>query len=1019
MLVRLTLCLLFPAVALAAPKTFPQKVRQPQYPLKDARCIRTDAELAQARQNIAAYPAAKRVADTIVAAADSWLAWDDTELRGLIATADVPRAFNVGTNGCPTCGKAIYEKGGTYPWLLDLKNPFKVTCPVCNGVFPGNDYASYYRGGFQDEQFMRGEYADDGWGWVGPDGHRYWFVAYANHWTMHDHVIPAIGVLAQAYQITGDARYAHKTALLLDRVAEVYPAMDYHNQSRYGQLQAANGGHYGGKIVNLIWATGNLTTMATAYDAVWETIDANAALQSLTGKSGEQIRANIEANLLEEGIDAIFAEEIRGNFGMHQRALVAATLARQHGKTDEWLDGLLNRTGCSSLYTGLNYALYNLVYRDGVPYETAPGYNSIWVNAIASIAESMKKTGRDLYALPKTRRLFDGVMDVICAGAFTPSVGDSGGVDGGRVFPAGTFQDAWRAYQDPRWLAFLKQEGATGEGVFGGFDSLFHAPIEAGGAEVQPAESRLLDGYGMGILNNAADSIALALYYGYRGGHGHFDRLNFEMFAHGVPIMPDLGYPDFMNGYVPGIYTWSKATVSHNTVVVDASRQAENQAGTVRLFADSPFARVVDVDAPETYPQCSEYRRHIVMIDAGPEASYFVDFFTVRGGSRHDYSLHSAPGVWEVTGGEWTPQEKGTYAGEEVEIGALYDDPVRSEPGYAGTYYDYRGSGFQHLSGVQRHNGGDWLLDCAHARKPDARLRMRLLPEPGMNVTLAEAQVSPVKQKQHVKFVLATHAGENVSSRFVSVLEPYSGEPTIAGVRRIDLDSGATAVVAARANGGTDIVLFNPTGAEAQLAEQGVRTDALSAVVSIDANGAVTRVFFAGGETLAVKDREYRAKPLTGRVIALAPERRELRVRLDVAPGGLDPTTLAGRVVHFGNGLRRTSHPVEEASFDGEELVLRTRDELLIGRANVTGIEPDALVTNTAFLFAPVYRGTYVSDAGFAGSYPLNGVDDRAGKLALAGPLPEGHGFAAGQDAWIVNVGPGDRFEAPAVYCGE
>src|SRR5439155_18067715 len=106
--------------------------------------------------------------------------------------------------------------------------------------------------------------------------------------------------------------------------------------------------------------------------------------------------------------------------------------------------------------------------------------------------------------------------------------------------------------------------------------------------------SRLLDGYGQAILNNPNDTVACSVYYGLKHGHGHFDRLNFELFANGKPMMPDLGYPDAMNEFVPGIYTWSKNTISHNTVVIDEQRQPQNAHGTVRLFADSPAVRVID-----------------------------------------------------------------------------------------------------------------------------------------------------------------------------------------------------------------------------------------------------------------------------------------------------------------------------------------------------------------------------------------------------------------------------------------
>ena len=996
--------------------------REPQFPLKTDRVIFTDEAVQQARDNVAKYPSAKKLADGVVAAAEAWLEWSDAELRDLIPTADVPRAFNVGTAGCPKCGKAIYERGGTYPWILDLKQPFKVKCPVCGGVFPDNDFKAYYDSGFKDKQYLEGEYPDDGWGWVGPDGHRYWLVGYANHWTLHSHIVPAVGNLGMAYVLTGEKRYAHKAAVMLDRIAEVYPAMDYHNQSRYGQLVAQGGGRYPGKLVNLIWATGNLTNMARCYDAVWETIDADSELQALTGKSGEEIRANIEANLLEEGIDGIFAGEVRGNFGMHQRALVYAALARQHGKTDEWLDRIFSLTGCSSLQTGLNYALYDLVYRDGLPYETSPGYNSGWVESITQVAETLKDTSRDVYALPKTKRLYDAMLDLINVGKFTPALGDSGSVYGGLIFKPGLFQCAYRAYGDPRYLAHLVRQGMVGDNAFKTFDSLFSPPIEGVDATptLAPERSRLLDGYGMGILNNAADTVSVAMYYGFKGGHGHFDRLNFDVLANGHPMLPDTGYPDFMNGYVPGIYTWSKNTIAHNTVTVDAQRQLGNQAGTVQLFAGCGLARVLDVDAPETYPQCRTYRRHLVMVDVDAERSYFVDFFTVEGGKQHDYSLHGPPGTCEVVGGAWTTQEKGTLAGEDVEVSELYDDPVRGVKGYDGTYYGYVGSGFQHLFNVQRLTEGEWLVAYAHKKDADAQLRLRTLPPPDTEIILADAQVSPVKHKQLLKYIIARRQGEELESLFASVIEPFRGEPFIEEARRIELDGGAVAAVVRREGDQTDVIVYNPAGAEAVLADFELTTDAMTAVVTVDAQGEPVRVFFAKGSELSVKGHTFDAPVVPiGKVASVKPEALEVRILLEGSAGGLDAESLIGRVAHFENDMRRTAHPIAAASLEGTELVLTTRDVLLVGRANITAIEADALRTNTAFMFAPVYRGTYVADADFRAVLPITGVESPEGEetaIRLVAALPENHAFTTESDAWIVNVGPGDRLDIPAVF---
>ena len=990
-----------------------------KYPLKSARTIFTDADIRQARENMEAYPAAVALAEKLIGRAGKWLEWTDEDLRALIPDATVPRAFNVGTEGCPKCGKAIYEKGGTYPWIIDPAVPFKVRCPICDGLFPDNDFGAYYASGYEDKAFLEGDYADDGWGWVGPNGQRYWLVAYANHWTLHNHVFPAMLYLGWAYVLTEDPAFAHKAAVLLDRVAEVYPDLDYHNQSRYGALTELQGGHYCGKFLNHIWATGNLTTFAKTYDAVWDTIDGDTELQALTERSGLEIREHFEANVLEGGIQAVFDGEIAGNFGMHQRALVYATLSRQHGPTEEWLDSIFSKTNCKPLEQGVDYALYNLVYRDGVPFETSPGYNASWVSNLTTIADALKKTDRDLYRLPKIKRMHDATLEVVNAGRFTPSLGDSGDVYGGLVIVRPALQSAYRAYGDPRYLAHLIDLGVTGDASFQDTDALFVPPIEGEAPPLPTPRSRLLDGYGMAILNNPDDSVSLSLYYGFKGGHGHYDRLHFDLFANGQAMMPDLGYPDFMNAYVSGIYTWSKNTICHNTVTVDASKQPENLPGTVHLFADGPFARVLSVDGAGTYPQCSDYSRQLFMVDAGPGQSYVVDVFAVEGGHQHDFSLHGPPGSVSLLEGTWEAQEGGTMAGPDVPVGEIYDDPVLGAPDYDGVYWGYQGSGFQHLFNVQRLAEGLCLTEYTHERENAAKLRIRQLTSPNMEVFTSDAQVSPVKHKQLVKYVIARHTGEKegLRSTFASVLEPFSGEPIIADARREDFPWG-TCVAVERAGGGTDVIIANEPGAEASVERWSITTDASAAVVAVDADGTVERVFFAGGTYLTAGDQRFAAAPVAGRIIAVEPETQTIRVRLDGQPERFRAEDLVERVAHFQGALRKTSHPIQAAALDGKDLVLATGDDLFIGRVHVTDVEANALRTDTPMMFAPIYRGAWLADAACKAFFPIQEAaapGDEPGSVTLTFPLPEDQPFRAGQNAWIVNVGPGDRLVVPGV----
>ncbi|HEX8521549.1 MAG TPA: heparinase II/III family protein [Tepidisphaeraceae bacterium] len=971
--------------------------RELKYPVKTKRTLWSAEEIATARENVKKYPAAKKIADDVVKAADYWVDWSDEELVGLVTDSRVPRAFETGTGGCPKCGHKLYEKYTQYGWTIDPKLPFKVKCPIDGSVYPSNDYGNFYKSNFKEKKGWETEFVDDGWGWKNPkDGEKYWFVAYWNHWMWHKHLTPGVRTLGRAYLLTGDQKYAHKAIVLLHRIAEVYPAMDHENQSRYGEMMKARGAHYPGKVVNAIWETGLAENVTEAYDDVWDAIDSDESAQKLFKKSGEEIRKFIEANFLEDAIEAVFSAKIRGNFGMHQNTLVYLGIVRQFGETDKWFNELLNRSTDNRGVLGLNYALYNLISRDGFPDENAPGYNIIWVSKIAEYGELLSRMGRDVFAYPKTKRLFDAPIDQVVMGLKTPTIGDTGNVYGGLTGQnAEVYQTGYRHYRDERYVRWLGQMGAVGEKGFKSFESLIHPAIEAakgggeraltlpspgvpgegrsGGNTVAPQKSRLMDGYGQAILNNAKDSVALSMFYGLHFGHGHFDRMNIEVFGGGESLVPDLGYPDAMNEFVKGIYSWSKNTISHNTVTVDAQRQVGNVPGEVKLFADGKWARVVDVDAAGTYPQCSQYRRAVVMVDVGEGRSYFVDFFNVKGGGQHDYSLHGPPGTFTIKGGKWgEPQRKGTLAGENVELGYLYDRPEMEAKGYAGGYSSYAGSGFQHLYNVTKLEGGagEWVADYSHEKNEKARVRIRVMDQPGQEVMLCDARVSPVKYPQILKYIIARKNGSGVASAFVSVIEPYADRPVIKSVKR----EGETVTVELE-DGQKDVIAYEPEA---------------------------SRVTVRRGEKTWSAVREK-----TGSVASVDPAKSIVKI---AAGKG---ASLEGRVVHFSNPLHRTAHPVVSSRIVGDEVELTLKDDVLVGKVRIDALEPAAVVTGTALSFSPAYRGAWLCTSDYQGYQRIAGVE--GGRIVLEEKLPADHPFKVGQDAWIVDVGPGDGVESAAV----
>ena len=1038
----------------------PPKVRAPQFPLKSARTLHTDAEIARARANVAHSPAAKALADQFMTEAKYWAAWTDEALRDLVTTAEVPRAVELCNAGCPIHGRKIFEgsNGSSFPWVVDPQHPFQVKCPIGGETYPSNNYAAYYHSGFKDKSTLTGPYADDGWGWTAPDDQKYWFVAHANHLVWQGPGLDSrcltngLRSLGRAYLLTGDKTYAHKAAVLFRRVAEVYPTMNYEQQSRFGELMGAQGTRYTGKVVNLIWESYQVApSLAEAYDAIWETIDGDPALQKFYGQTGGQIRACIEANYFEEAIDGYFLDMMRGNYGTHQRALLMLAVVRQHGDNHRYVDEVLHRTEGHLLRIGFDYAFYDSVYRDGAPHES-PDYNFVWVRIFAETAQLLKQLGYDITQLPRLKRMFDEPLDYVTLGQLSAPLGDSSNLYAPLIRKDSlTYQIGLKLYGDPRYATFLAGIGATGDKSFGTYESLFSpalppAPGLANDRALPPQPSRIFSGYGSAILNNPADTRSIDLFYGLHVSHYHHDRLHFDLFAHGQDMMPDLGYPDGANEFNSSIFTWSKTTISHNTVTVDAHRQPANPAGHLQLFADSPFARALIADASGTYPQTSTFRRTLVMVDVTDSATakdrgYAVDFFDVAGGRQHDYSLHGPTGKFTALGGTWSAPEPGTLAGPNVKVGELYDDPVRGAKDFKGSYLNYAGSGFQHLVHVQRLQSGadDFIAEYVHDKDPNARLRLRVLPQPGQELIRAEARVSPIKHPEIVTYLIArrvavarvtrpgsgagvsdlgsgdpSHREPEFTSTFSAVLEPFTTEPFIAAVHRDDLNN-STVVTITRTDGGRDMVVHHHGSGPVHFAPAGqpaLATDAEVAVVTLDAKNEPIRAYFAGGSFLQFGDHRLAASGLKGKVTVLDVAAGKLRIRLAAGSPAPDLMHLPGRVLHLSNPFRDTVHTITAATLNGDDLVLTVKDDLRVGLVHVSSVAGATVLSKTALRIFAIYRGTTLCNRT---DQPLATVlaakDD--GTLTLTAP-PTAKIFP-GEDVWLVDGAVGESVRLPAI----
>lgn len=998
--------------------------RKSQWPLKSSRVLLNDDQISKARRLCKEDANAKAVREKILKDCEYWLAKSDQELHDLLPDYRVTRDFDVSANGCPVHGTAVYRHG-TYPWKLDRERPFTITCPLGGEVYPSNDFEAYYRLGMTNRTLLTGPYPDDGRGWVAPDGRKYWLVAYACHWNWMKTWLPAVDTLSQAYVLTGDLRYAHKAIVMLDRIAEIYPGMDYATQSRYGELMK---GKYHGKISNLIWETGVLKGLATAYDQVFPAL-IGENIVSLPWRSSEQIRVNIEANLLDEGLDEIENEKIAGNYGLHQSAQIVTVLVRQNGPKKELLEGIFVRTGKTLRHEGLNYALYNLIYKDGIPYETSPNYGSMWVHCFVNMADPLKLAGYDLYALPRMKGVFDGFLDLICAGQFTPAIGDSGSIRAGWLTPGyEAYEAAYRQYREPRFAWALCRQTKSQQDRIESFDDLFKEQVmasaqrDAGKYHHQP-RSRLLDGFGTAILNNRRDSLAVSLYYGEHNVHAHRDRLNIELFGAGRRLAPDLGYPDQTEAFHPGIFSWTMNTISHNCLIVDQAAQKGVGPGKVLRFHDSPNVRVVDVDATGTYAQADVYRRTLVMVDTNEEHSYLVDVVRARGGTNHCLSLHGAEGEFTWSGSVLPrPETEGTLAGRTVSLGALYDDPVMGAPGYPGPYKDYKGSGYSHFFNWQRTKPerpviGQWKF----TGEPAAGLRAHVLPCAGQELVVADAYVSPQKKIPTVlKYVLAQRDASKRGNTFITVWEPFGDKPAIDSVDLVGTDAltdcDATATIAVKRGAVVDEISIAPGPGRKRMVGSQLESDAAITVVS-RADGVLKQTFVAGGTKLVANGTNViRVTPsLSGTVRAVDYGVKAVTIKpRSPVP---DAALLVGHNVRLFNGSHSCTYPVSAArTKDGLVILELGVPEPITGRLKVTSFDVPAKTISTSCYrpCAATVAGMSLATKDFKHTARISSLEKRIIHLEKAREMervtkslqPGGD-----DDLWIVDFGVGDEAE--------
>ncbi len=1000
----------------------------------------TQEQVQRARQRVADDPVARKTADAIFKSAAPWLDRDTHTIRHLMPDAVIPRTRHItpGTftvnyaTGCPVHDKSPedFEGYSQWDWIYDpFKDRWRITCPAGGETYPSNDFEAFYQTGMQDLSLLTGPYPDDGYGWQ-PEGspYRFWFIGYCGD-AMWRTVMSGLTTLSRAYLLGGDTRYAHKALVILDRLAEIYPDMDHSKQSMYA-VDLSPG--YDGKMFNLIAETGTVRHLCEALDAVRDAIPSDPVF----GATLDDTLAKLERGIIGAGIEGVYSGQVRGNYGMHQEALLFAAIASGDQKEiDKAVDWVLNNTGEATRHKemltsfddyifrdraahaeGINFGLDNLHFREGIGWESSPSYNGSWIGHLNVVAALLERVGVRIWDRPKMRRMYRWPVEMACLDRFTPAIGDAGSIGSGLTQPsAAVLRTAYTATGDPLIGELLRKHTF----VFNSFDSLFEeppasAPGKEGAAEIKrlTAASRLMGGYGLALLRSGRgkERAALSLYYGRAATeHAHFDRLTLELFGYNKKLIPDLGYGDHASeGDPPAI--WTKNTVSHTTVVVDERRQDTQAPGRLVLFTGTDGLSLVEVDAPDTYHHTSEYRRTVALIEIAPDARYVLDLFRVAGGDRHDYSLHGFDGDFTTESIDLSPQTEGTLAGENVPFGDIYDDKALKDPIRKGrAYYTYRGSGYSYLYDVQRgRSDGVWSATWTDTAS-NVGLRTTFLPPNEAAVAHGKPSRRP-DNPEDLTYVLLRNSGDGITSRFTMVAEPFKTTSKVQIVESLS-QNDQSAALKVRHQHGEDTIshTVGPNGTTFSL----IRRDPEGQLVRLDQVGPGS--VQAEGHTLSIE------KGISGKILSVDPDTSTIDIERDRDSQPLRARALIGETLHIHNGRRTTAYTISSVEGKGRRYRIGLNNESFrIGRFVTTGINADGsgLSTKTCLYLASqgYYRGARLVDEAHTIWLPVEDVklsphrpeSRRDGSIALVGRHDLSAHFAAGQIAYLYDFGPGD-----------
>ena len=1006
----------------------------------------TPADVARGKVNVGRFAWAGAYLESARKDADKWASMTDERIRAVVPP--VGSVFAYGFSGCPACGTGwpTWGAGG----MASLDKPGVVVCPGCKRTFPD------------------AEHPDAGTGWRDPkSGKIYYLVGCYNAYAAQEITLHALRSLSFCYAMTGEAKYSHAAAVLYDKLADLYPT------SIVGSSDYPDGAHNTGRLERPQYQVARVLVFLADYlDLLYDSPE--FAAPSASGKGS--VREHVEQSVIRDGGKYCYDMAVTGRMGLtngqadYVRGALAAGIILDE---KDWIECAISGPYC--IYSFLD----NCLDRDGQYYETSIGYSEhglLLYNDMAEMLYNLRTpahpTGIDLYSHPKLRKaFFEAFFDIDCLGHL-PRFGDWG-PDLGVVTTDKRFapmpyilseflcaraendadRDYWAAARESACDGDVEARRASSGWKY--WLTMHAEPIAKSKAKLEFEPHAVLGGRGIVTLRSGvgATGRAALLRYGPSLNHGHLDDLNVNYYGLGRELTYDLGY-SLGSAHVQ--VGWAKATASHNLVVVNERNQllSPGGGGSAYFCVDRAPVRATEASSEASYASegVKTYRRTLAMIDA-PGGSYLVDIFRVAGGTQHDLMWHFAGTLGNVTGAGLGPaQEKGSLAGPDYDWGkrvgpAGYLIGCADQPEY---WNPPPGNGYGFLCDVRRAERVEPECAATWAVGSDGKqsVTLRLLPEPGSELVTARGPgilpTSPVADyailrrsmlgrdfKSRPNIADSPNSGD-LSSAFISVVEPSEGGGAVVSAKRLDVD-GAVGV-RIETSAGVDYVLSSvepravvfdtpdgKIGFDGRFGFLRVAQKASGRKASPEASG-VERGVLVGGTKLAMGSYEIRSAraAFSGKVTEIDYKRAEITLDASGRKASPEASEASEAIVYLSRDGYSHSSPYRVKAVEGKVVTLD--GDMAIGRGQVGDAKPtapDAIANVVPLPRATVvgrkqsgyFRGKLIVNDGTGARSTVIDVDADQRTVHVTDPA----GFAAGDSFTVYDAQVGDTVTVPCV----